>query len=205
MLNCPKITQNTPRQGNRFSVWLGCSVLRSLGWRFEGQWCDDKKAVIAVAPHTSNWDFVIGISVVFSLKLKISFFGKKSIFIKPFSYLLESWGGIPIDRTQKHGVVSQIISEIKSRETMLLCIAPEGTRSLVFPWKTGFLHIAHQADIPVFLIGLDYKRKVICLGPVFKPSENIQLEIQKVYEFYAKVHPKFPHKVAFPAETKFER
>lgn len=202
MLDCPKITQNVPRQGNRFSVWLGNSVLRLLGWRFEGKWCDSKKAVIAVAPHTSNWDFLISIAVVFCLRLKISFFGKKSIFIPPFSWFLQSWGGIPIDRRQKHGVVAQIITEIDSRDSMLLCLAPEGTRSPAFPWKTGFLHIAHQADIPVFMIGLDYKRKVICLGPAFIPSENIQLEIQKVYTFYAKVHPKFPHKVAFPAETK---
>ncbi len=205
MLNRPKIAQNTPRQGNAFSAWLGRSVLKLLGWRFEGQWQDDPKMVITVAPHTSNWDFVIGIAVVFCLRLNISFFGKHSIFIPPFDFFLRRWGGIPIDRTKKHGVVAQIIDEIESRDSMLLCLAPEGTRSKVVPWKTGFLHIAAQAKVPVFMIGLDYKKKSIVLGPKFMPSENIPLEIQKVYEFYARVHAKFPHKVAFPAETKFEK
>ena len=179
--------------------------MQVLGWRFEGEFCSEKKAVVAVAPHTSNWDFVIGLAAVFCLRLKVSFLGKPSIFIWPFSYFLRRWGGIPVDRREKHGVVDQIIKQIKSRDSMLLCLAPEGTRSKVFPWKTGFLHIAQRASIPVFLVGLDYKRKVICFGPVFRPSENIPLEIQKVYEFYAKVHPKFPHKVAFPAETKCEK
>lgn len=204
-LNCPNISQDIPRLGNSFSQWLGKSVLSILGWRFEGEFHDNKKMVIAVAPHTSNWDFVIGLAVVFCLKLKISFFGKHSIFIPPFRSLLKRWGGIPIDRSKSHGVVSQMIEEIKGAEKMLLCLAPEGTRSKIAPWKSGFMHIAHHANIPVFLIGLDYQRKTILFGPIFNPSENTDTEMRKVYEFYAKVHPKYPSQVAFPAENTIER
>ncbi|WP_303471851.1 1-acyl-sn-glycerol-3-phosphate acyltransferase [Aliiglaciecola sp. 3_MG-2023] len=161
--------------------------------------------VIAVAPHTSNWDFVIGMAAVFRLRLKISFFGKHSIFVPPFKSLLIRWGGIPIERSQSHGVVNQMIDKIKQKDKILLAVAPEGTRSKIYPWKSGFLHIAKQANIPVFLIGLDYRRKSIVLGPIFHPKEDNSLEMQKVYAFYAKVHAKFPSQVAFPAESSIER
>lgn len=205
MLNCPKITQNIPRLGNNFSAWLGRTVLSAYGWSFSGEFPDHKKMVVAVAPHTSNWDFVFGLAVVFCLKLKISFFGKHSIFIPPFDRLLKRWGGIPIERSQAHGVVGQMITQIQKADKMLLCIAPEGTRSVIYPWKTGFLHIAHKAEVPVLLIGLDYKNRCIQLGPLLEPSDNIELEMQKVYAFYAKVQPKFPSKVAFPAENTIEK
>ncbi|WJG07778.1 lysophospholipid acyltransferase family protein [Aliiglaciecola sp. LCG003] len=202
--NCPKVSQNIPRLGNRFSRWLGKTVLKSKGWRFEGEFPDNPKLVVCVAPHTSNWDFVIGLAVAFCLKLKISFFGKHSIFIPPFSWLLKRWGGIPIERSKSHGVVTQMIETVKSTDKILLCLAPEGTRSQVYPWKSGFLHIAHHANVPVLLIGLDYQRKTIVLGPVFVPTEDTAAEMQKVYDFYAKVHPKYPSKVAFLAENSFE-
>ncbi|GAA6183262.1 lysophospholipid acyltransferase family protein [Aliiglaciecola sp. NS0011-25] len=176
-----------------------------LGWKFEGEFPAYSKMVIAVAPHTSNWDFVIGMAAVFALKLKITFFGKHSIFIPPFKSLLIRWGGIPIERSQSHGVVNQMIDKIKQKDKMLLAVAPEGTRSKIYPWKSGFLHIAKQANIPVFLIGLDYRHKSIVLGPVFHPKEDNSLEMQKVYGFYAKVHAKFPSQVAFPAESSIEK
>ncbi|GAC14879.1 lysophospholipid acyltransferase family protein [Aliiglaciecola lipolytica] len=200
-----KISANIPRLGNRFSQWLGKTVLTLLGWKFEGQFPSHSKMVITVAPHTSNWDFVIGLAVVFALRLKISFFGKHSIFIPPFRALLVRWGGIPIERSRSHGVVNQMIDKIKDTDKMLLAVAPEGTRSKIFPWKSGFLHIAQQANVPVFLVGLDYQQKSIVLGPVFQPSEDISLEMLKIYKFYAKVHAKFPAQVAFPAETSIEK
>ncbi|GAA0851831.1 1-acyl-sn-glycerol-3-phosphate acyltransferase [Aliiglaciecola litoralis] len=203
-MNTPKISTNIPRLGNGFSQWLGATVIKSLGWQFDGEFPEHPKMVVAVAPHTSNWDFVIGLAVVFALKLKISFFGKHSIFIPPFRQLLIRWGGIPIERSQSHGVVAQMIGELKQAKQMILCVAPEGTRSLIYPWKTGFLHIAQQSKVPVFLIGLDYKHKKIKLGPVFLPTEDIHLEMQKVYDFYAKVDAKYPSQVAFPAENSIE-
>lgn len=205
VLNPPKLSTNIPRLGNRFSCWLGKRVLKLFGWRFEGEFPSHKKMVIIVAPHTSNWDFVFGLAVVFSLQLKISFFGKHSIFIPPFKSLLVRWGGIPIERSKSHGVVSQMIDQVKQADKMLLCGAPEGTRSKIFPWKTGFLQIAQQANIPVFMIGLDYKHKIIKLGPIFLPTGDIQSEMLKVYDFYAKVHAKFPSQVAFSAETSIEK
>jgi 1-acyl-sn-glycerol-3-phosphate acyltransferase len=204
-LNIPNISSNIPRLGNSFSQWFGETTLKLLGWRFAGEFSASKKMVIAVAPHTSNWDFVIGIAVVFALRLKISFFGKHSIFIPPFRALLVRWGGIPIERSKSHGVVTHMIEEVKNADKMLLCVAPEGTRSRIFPWKTGFLHIAQQAEIPVFLIGLDYKHKVIQFGPVLNSSEDIHKNMQNAYDFFSTVNAKYPEKVVFPEEDLSEK
>ena len=203
--SCPKISQNIPRLGNRFSVWLGKSVLKVMGWRFQGEFPDHRKMVIAVAPHTSNWDFVVGLAVVFSLRLKISFFGKHSIFIPPFDRLLKRWGGIPIERSRSHGVVSKMIQTIKQADQIVLALSPEGTRSGIYPWKTGFLHIAKEAEIPVVLIGLDYKNKLICLGPEFKVEQDIETEMQKVYDYYANIPAKYADKILLPTEKNIEQ
>jgi 1-acyl-sn-glycerol-3-phosphate acyltransferase len=200
-INIPHIDNNIPRLGNRFSEWLGKTVLSAMGWSFSGQFPTHRKMVITVAPHTSNWDFVLGLAVAFSLRLKISFFGKHSIFIPPFDRLLKRWGGIPIERSQTHGVVTQMTDKMIEADQMVLCLSPEGTRSKITQWKTGFLHIAHKSNVPVFLVGLDYGKKQVLLGESLMISENIPAEMNKIYQYYANVQAKFPDQVSCPLET----
>lgn len=195
-LNTPDLSEDLPRVGNAFSCWLGKATLKLMGWQFSGEFPKHKKMIIAVAPHTSNWDFVIGIAVAFTLKLKITFFAKSSLFIPPFSVLLSRWGGLPIKRQKAHGMVEQMSEKARQADKMILCLAPEGTRGKRENWKTGFLHIAYNADMPVFLVAFDYKKKRIELGPVLTISENIPLELQRIYQHYHTVHAKFPDKVA---------
>lgn len=203
-LNTPNVSSELPRLGNRVSCWLGKTVLRALGWSYEGEFPHQQKMVLAIAPHTSNWDFVVGLAVAFHLKLKISFFGKHSIFIPPFDRLLKRWGGIPIERSKAHGVVSQITQEMNAAEKMILCLSPEGTRSRIAPWKTGFLHIAYKANVPLFLVGFDFKRKKIIFGPCQKITGDVQSELKNVYAFFANVQAKFPNKVAYSLEKEIE-
>jgi 1-acyl-sn-glycerol-3-phosphate acyltransferase len=195
-LNTPKLSADLPRIGNALSQQLGTIVLRMLGWKFVGEFPAYKKMIVAVAPHTSNWDFVVGIAVAFSLRLKISFFAKGSLFIPPFDLLLRRCGGIPIERSKSQGVVDQMVQKIRTAEQIILCLAPEGTRSKQKNWKTGFLHIAHKADIPVFLVAFDYKKKQIELGPARKISDDIQTELNQIYRYYASVQGKYPANVA---------
>ncbi|ABG42519.1 phospholipid/glycerol acyltransferase [Paraglaciecola sp. T6c] len=195
-LNTPELSEDLPRIGNAFSCSIGRATLKLMGWQFSGEFPKHKKMIIAVAPHTSNWDFVIGIAVAFTLKLKITFFAKSSLFIPPFSVLLRRWGGLPIKRQKAHGMVEQMSEEARQADNMILCLAPEGTRGKRENWKTGFLHIAYKADMPVFLVAFDYKKKRIELGPVLTISENIPLELQRIYQHYHTVHAKFPDEVA---------
>ena len=173
-----------------------------MGWSFNGEFPSHPKMIVAVAPHTSNWDFVIGLAVAFSLRLKITFFGKHSLFMPPFGGLMRRWGGVPIERAQSHGVVEQMANAMRDAEQMILCLAPEGTRSRVERWKSGFLHIAHKAEVPVFLVGLDYRKKHIELGPVLTVSADIDYELNRIYTYYQGVTARFPEKVATPVVTQ---
>jgi 1-acyl-sn-glycerol-3-phosphate acyltransferase len=194
-VNTPILCEQVPRTGNRSSQWLGTSVLKMMGWRYQGQFPNCAKMIIAVAPHTSNWDFVIGLAVAFNLRLKISFFGKHSIFIPPFDRLLRRVGGIPVQRSKTHGVVDLMAEQMRNANQMVLCLSPEGTRSPILPWKTGFLHIAHKANVPVFLVAFNYKKKLIEFGPLHNISDNTQLELEKIYQHFKPVPGKFPEKM----------
>lgn len=180
-----------PRKGNALSRWLGSAILRVMGWQLEGEFPNRERLVICVAPHTSNWDFVIGLATVFMLRLKISFLGKHSIFIGPFGWWLRRIGGIAVDRRASHGVVQQVCERIAAGPT-ILAVAPEGTRKKVKRWKTGFLHIAKASGIPVSLIYFDYKRKVIGFGPLLEISDDIDAEMAKIKRFYANVQARHP-------------
>ena len=195
-LNTPNLSDDIPRMGNSFSCWLGTCVLKILGWRYVGEFPRHSKMIISVAPHTSNWDFVIGLAVAFNLRLKITFFGKHSLFIPPFGALLRRLGGLPVERSKAHGVVEHMATTMRNADKMLLCLAPEGTRSRIERWKTGFLHIAHKAEVPVFLVAFDYKKKQIEFGPCLHISDDTQYELNRIYTHYQSVQAKFPDKVA---------
>ncbi|WP_414830726.1 1-acyl-sn-glycerol-3-phosphate acyltransferase [Alteromonas sp. H39] len=181
-----------PRQGPAWLATIAAWGFRQRGWTASGKMVDAPKAILAVAPHTSNWDFFIGLFVLFALRLKVSFFGKHTIFIPPLGWLMRKLGGIPIERSRAHGMVEGISVSIEKQQKMVLALAPEGTRKGVYPWKTGFLHIARQATIPVQLIGLDYQRKQLVFGPVLRQIDDVSEQMQKIYTFYANVAGKYP-------------
>lgn len=115
-----------PIGGNRFSGWLGRSLLSITGWRIDGQLPQHPKMVIAVAPHTSNWDFFLGVAVLFALRIRIRFLGKHMIFVPVVKQLLEWIGGMPVDRRSAHGLVDQVADQFKQNDKMILAVAPEG-------------------------------------------------------------------------------
>lgn len=191
-LNAPELPDCIPRLGNRLSRALGRSFMRVLGWKFEGQFPQQNKFVMAVAPHTSNWDFTIGMAAVMALNLKLSFLAKHSIFVPPFAGIIRKLGGIPVERSRAHGVVEQLVERYEQSDALILGIAPEGTRSKVTHWKSGFLQIANQAQVPVLLLYFDFKKKVVGFGPLIDISDDLEGEMAKVQAFYATIHPKNP-------------
>ncbi len=204
-VNTPILCQQVPRIGNRLTYWLGSKTLSMMGWSYSGEFPNLAKMIIIIAPHTSNWDFVIGLAVTFNLRLKISFLGKHSIFFWPFNLLLRRLGGIPIERSHAHGVVGAMTAQMSDAQQMVLCLSPEGTRSAITPWKTGFLHIANKANVPVFLVAFDYKKKRIEFGPVHQIGDNVQDELNRIYRHYQNVQAKFPTKVLTTVEPDIEK
>ena len=167
---------------------IGRAYLRLSGWRIEGSFPVDPKYVLIVAPHTSNWDFVLGVAVVFAVELRASWLGKHSLFKAPFSPFLRWLGGIPVNRSASHGVVGECAKAFAAAPTLMLALAPEGTRKGVSQWKTGFYRIAVQAGVPIMPVGFDYGEHVVHLMPLFMPSGDLDLDLPRIQALYSNVH-----------------
>lgn len=188
----PTLPARLPRHGSSRAQRLGYWVLVRLGWQIRGELPDLPKLVAAVAPHTSNWDFIVAFAASLALGLKISFLGKHSIFVWPVRNFLLRFGGIPVERSQRHGIVPQLVETFAREPSLLLGIAPEGTRKKVASWKSGFWHIAKQAGVPIQLVGLDFKTKSVVFGPLIQPGDSFDADYPKMYAFFAQMQPRFP-------------
>jgi 1-acyl-sn-glycerol-3-phosphate acyltransferase len=186
----PVLGPAVPRRGNALARAFGRGLLRLLGWRVEGNFPDLPKFVVAVAPHTSNWDFVVGIAVAFALDLRLSYLAKHTLFRWPFGAFMRWSGGIAVDRSSPHGVVGDAIRAFESVPQRVLAIAPQGTRRRVAHFKSGFLHIAQGARVPVVLATLDYDERRVRLGPWFEPQADLDAELARVESFFASVRGK---------------
>ena len=181
-----------PRRHSAFWRWYGRTYLKLAGWRIDGQLPNLPKFVIAVAPHTSNWDFPNGTAVMFALDIKLSYIGKHTLFRPPFGFLFRWMGGIPVDRSVPNGMVDSSIQAFRDSAQLALVIAPEGTRSAVAHFKTGFLRIARGAGVPVLLATLDYGNKCVRFGPLVFPGEDIEAERERIERHFSAFKGKRP-------------
>lgn len=184
MSRVPPLPPSLPRRGNAFWRALGRALLAIGGWRVEGEFPDRAKLVAIVAPHTSNWDFLVGISAVWALGLRVRFLGKHTLFRPPLGWLMRWSGGIPVNRTAPQGFVPQAVGAIASAEAIFLAITPAGTRSSTRPWKSGFYHIAHAARVPILPVAFDGARRTIRLLAPFETSGDYAREIPELRALY---------------------
>jgi 1-acyl-sn-glycerol-3-phosphate acyltransferase len=184
MSRVPALPPSVPRGGNGFSRALGRALLALGGWRIEGEFPDRPKLVAIVAPHTSNWDFIVGISAVWALGLRVRFLGKHTLFRPPLGWLMRWFGGIPVNRDVPQGFVPQAVAAIAKADAILLAITPAGTRSSSKPWKSGFYHIAHAARVPILPIAFDGARRTIRLLAPVETSGDHAHEIPRLRALY---------------------
>ena len=200
-----RIGASIPRRGSALLRAFGRLVLRVMGWRLEGEIPDQPKLVIAVEPHTSNWDFIVGMGAMFAMDLDLSFLAKHTLFRGPLGGVLRWMGGIPVDRASAHGVVGDAVAAFARSERRLLAIAPRGTRKAGARYKSGFVHIARGAHVPILLATLDYGARCVRLGPTFVPGDDVDAELARVAAFYAPVRGRKPlltETVLVPPRTK---
>jgi len=192
-MEVPALGNAIPRRGNRFSQWLAQSLMSIFGWRIEADIPNRSKFVLVGAPHTSNWDFVMTMTTLFSLGVKISWMGKKSLFGWPFKGIMEWLGGVPIDRAgQGGGIVEQTVDAFNSRDKFVIAIMPEATRAKAHQWKTGFYHIAQGANVPVVMVRFDYGRKVMGVGPTVEPSGDETADMTQIQSLFSGIEGKNP-------------
>lgn len=169
-------------------------LLRKIGWKIVLQTEIPAKCVLCVAPHTSNWDFIIAISFYKSIGGNPHFLMKKDWFFFPLSTILRSMGGIPVNRDKKSSLSKQMVELFEKETDFQLAIAPEGTRKKNSRWKTGFYHIALAANVPITLVYLDYGKKEIGVEKIFYPTGNVESDIQEIKNYYKNIQPKHPEK-----------
>jgi len=154
------------------------------------------KSVVCVAPHTSNWDFVVGMLFYKSIGGKPHVLMKKEWFIFPLNHLFKSIGVIPIDRKKRSSVSDQMVELFNSQTGFQLAIAPEGTRSRTTEWKTGFYYIALNAGVPITLAYIDYSKKEVGVKKIFYPTGDVKCDIEEIKNYYRDVQAKHPKKFA---------
>jgi len=192
MQHWPELPVAAPRHRSVGAQKFGRWLLEKLGWQIEGNLPALPKLVVAVAPHTSNWDFVIAMAASLALGVKISFLGKHSIFIWPWRNWLLRWGGIPVRRSERHGVVDQIAKQFAAQQQLILGVSPEGTRKKVSQWRSGFWNIARTAGVPIQLLGLDYAQKKLVFGPLLQPGDSFDQDCQQMRLFFQQMTAKKP-------------
>ncbi|MBW2493147.1 MAG: lysophospholipid acyltransferase family protein [Deltaproteobacteria bacterium] len=170
------------------------TFLGLTGWEAVGERIPDQKIVVAVAPHTSNWDLPYGLAIARLLNIRISWLAKHTLFWWPFGPLLRSLGGIPVRRDRPEEVVDQIVRAFDEAEALSLAITPEATRRHTTHWKSGFYRIAKTAGVPIQLGFIDYSRKRGGLGPAITPSGDVRADMDEIRAFFADKVGRYPEK-----------
>lgn len=187
-----------PRRNFATGRWIGRLLLRLLGWRIRGELPAINKAILVVAPHTSNWDWVVGMAAALTLDLDAHWLGKHTLFHGPFRKFLIWLGGIPVNRSSPEGVIDQVVAVCDRHPRFLLGIAPEGTRRPVAHWKTGCWRIARGAGMPLLPIAFDFQHREVAILEPFLPSDEVERDMRRLADCFsasmAKVPAKFlPH------------
>jgi 1-acyl-sn-glycerol-3-phosphate acyltransferase len=167
-----------------------------MGWKPSGEFPHHlKKYVIIVAPHTSGWDFIIGVLFRKTLKLeKARYLGKKELFDPPFGFLFRWLGGYPVDRSQNKNMVEEVVKIFDQHEEFGIALSPEGTRKRVEKLRTGFYNIAKKANLPIVMVGFDFENKRAVLSAPFYTSDNQEADFEHILKFFRPIKGKYPEK-----------
>ncbi len=175
--------------GSKFCNWL---LFKRMGWKAEDTEPHPDKYIICLAPHTSNWDFLIGQLYNRAKGMKSNFLMKKEWFVWPLGPIFRHMGGIPVERKKHTSMTDAMAETARQTEHFRLCITPEGTRKPVEDWKKGFYFIALKAELPILLYGLDYERKLIRCTKTIIPSGDLEHDMREIKLYFKDYKGKKP-------------
>jgi len=170
----PHMSQHSPRMGNALTRTMGSFLLKLTGWKLVGRMPDEPKFIIIGAPHTSNWDATAASLAMLASGFRYTFLIKKEWFFWPMGPFVRSLGGFPVDRSKGSNVVDQVVALFESQEKMCVGFPPEGTRSKVEKYKTGYLRTAYAAKVPIFICAFDGPNKQVVLDRLFPLTGNLK-------------------------------
>jgi 1-acyl-sn-glycerol-3-phosphate acyltransferase len=176
--------------------YLSKFILWVIGWKIDIRIPPEKKYIIAVAPHTSNWDYVIGQFAYWATGLKPKVMIKREAFSSIAGPLIRMCGGIPVDRSKAISLIEQVFKLFEEKDEFVLSITPEGTRKRNPNWKTGFYRIAMRANVPIYLGYIDYAKKRGGMQQKFVPTGDMDKDIKEIKAYYKDMKGKYPDQFA---------
>ncbi|MBO6098825.1 MAG: 1-acyl-sn-glycerol-3-phosphate acyltransferase [Prevotella sp.] len=176
-----------------FCSWL---LYKKMGWTKDITIAHPDKYIICLAPHTSNWDFILGQLYSCAEGLRINYLMKKEWFFWPLGPIFRKTGGIPVYRDKKTSMTDNLAETAKRSESFRLCITPEGTRSRNPDWRKGFYFIALKAGLPILLYGLDFDKKLIQCTKCIMPTGDVEKDMQEIKQYFADYKGKHPENFA---------
>ena len=188
-----------PRRSGGISRRVAAALLRLLGWRVVGSVPDVAKCVVVAVPHTSNFDGLYVLPALLALDLKMSIFGKKSLFAVPGLAAFLRWADVmPLDRERAGGVVDEAVAAFHRNEQLFLGISPEGTRHAAPKWKSGYWRIARGAGVPVLPVAIDYGRREVRFLPLFTPTADMAADHAALAALFRGIEPKHKQRLSLP-------
>lgn len=158
--------------------WLTRKIFHLWGWKIQGVIPNHlPKKLYVVVPHTSNWDFPVGILMKYAFHMKVGFIAKSSLFKWPYAWFFRALGGIPVNRKKSQGFIEAVVERINEREEFCTAIAPEGTRNKVNKLKSGFYYISKKANIPIVYVKFDWKNMIVDFSEPRMAADDIKEEI----------------------------
>jgi 1-acyl-sn-glycerol-3-phosphate acyltransferase len=173
----PALGPAVPSRNGRVLRILGRGILAALAWHVEGEIPNVPRCVVIIGPHTSNWDFVIGLATLLALDLRVTWLGKHQIFRGPFGPLCRRLGGVAVNRSAPDGVAEQAMAVLTPPQSTFLAIAPEGTRRKVERWKSGFWRIARAAGVPILPVAFDFRTRAVVFGELYTPTADYAADL----------------------------
>ena len=180
------VPQHLKANRPKFIINISSWVLKLQKWKINGAIPEEKRVVLVIGPHTSNWDFIIGVLVILSLDAKINWLGKHTIFKRGFKGLLTGLGGIPVNRQDPSDLFSKIKVITEKSNGYLIGMAPEGTRKKVLKLKSGFIRIAKQTNSKIMLAGIDFQKKIVNLDKFFTPTGDLNNDLLFVQDYFSR-------------------
>ncbi len=191
-----------PRGGNWFTSGIARLFMWLVGWRVHfKEMPNAPKMLLIGAPHSSNFDFFLALGTIYQEKVRVSWMGKHTLFRGPMNKVMRSIGGVPVDRTKRTNLVQQIIDAYNERDEFIISIMPEGTRSYIPKWRSGFYHIATGANVPMVPVKFDYATKVLTVGPAFDLTGDIEKDLPMIQAHFDGATPRHPERKLPPAEA----
>jgi 1-acyl-sn-glycerol-3-phosphate acyltransferase len=174
----------------KIAVFILCNL---FGWKLYNQFPPDlKKYIIIVAPHTSWFDFPLGILAKTAYGIKANYIAKHTLFKPPYGFIFKALGGTPVDRSKSTNMVEAIIDIFNKKENFILALSPEGTRKKLDKWKTGFYFVAKGAKVPIVMVGFDFATKSVSVADPFYTTDNMKSDYKHFHNFYKNIQGKYP-------------